>query len=48
MFEQALPSGEELGPDESRSYAEWLAAAERRGPKNAARQLDGGEAAWEA
>jgi hypothetical protein len=25
VFAQALPGGVELGPDESRSYAEWLA-----------------------
>jgi hypothetical protein len=24
VFDQALPGGRELGPDESRSYAEWL------------------------
>jgi len=25
VFDRVLPSGEELGADESRSYAEWLA-----------------------
>ena len=35
VFAQALPGGAELGPDESRSYAEWLGPA-------AGRQSDAG------
>ena len=34
VFAQALPGGVEPGPDESRSYAEWL--AQRPGGKNEA------------